>query len=238
MNNQKQNSFGGKSADAAPGVANLRAATFGCSQQSLETARIALLKRGVYPQAVFIKQVNEAATVGTQLAELESVAFAFKEVVPEINIITESATRAILSSGPELIAENSRHKITATEEAMVKCSFLTEMLGVHMLEACKLIANSNSFIVESDAEDAMRKNLAELFDREAGKSLVQFCAAKTKSYGLLSETFKTVVLPQLADRLATGVSFEQLNQLCESVPVMKLYVSDDTFNTMAAGLAT
>jgi hypothetical protein len=176
----------------------------------LMEARVSLLQKGVYPFDIFLKESSEAVHAAEKIEQLEEVACAFKTQVPTLYMLVQQNSTILLEG---------RSKPAAIKAAMINYTFVCESLNKCVNEATKLLINK---IPEN-------KSLYSKYNKDAIQ-LLEFCIKKSQAYKLVEGNVDPVV-KTLSTELAK-LSLKDLQTLCESVPAMRLYVSNETYNQL------
>jgi hypothetical protein len=168
------------------------------------------LQKGVYPFDIFLKESSEAVHAAEKIEQLEEVACAFKTQVPTLYMLVQQNSTILLEG---------RSKPAAIKAAMINYTFVCESLNKCVNEATKLLINK---IPEN-------KSLYSKYNKDAIQ-LLEFCIKKSQAYKLVEGNVDPVV-KTLSTELAK-LSLKDLQTLCESVPAMRLYVSNETYNQL------
>ena len=180
-------------------------------EEKLLEARVGLLEKGIYPFDVFLKEHKEAVHAAEAIESLEQLAEAYKEFVPTFHLFVTQNSATLMES---------KINPDAIEAVMINYSFLSEALGKCVNEAAKI------FIVRHSKNQTLRS----IYGDDATK-LLEFCIKRAEAHKLM-EGDTTAIVASLASELARlPVSF--LYQLTESVPVVRLYVSNKTHSELA-----
>lgn len=91
-------------------------------------ARVSLLKKGVYPFDVFLKESSEAIIAAEKIEQLEEVASRFKTQVPTLYMFVQQNSSVLLEG---------KANPTAIKAAMVNYTFMCESLSKCVNEVVK-----------------------------------------------------------------------------------------------------
>ncbi len=174
-------------------------------------ARTALLEKGVYPFDVFLKEHAEAIHASEQIVKLEEIAGIYKKYVPTLYMLVKQNTDVLLES---------KVRMRPVKSAMTNYAFICESIGVCVRHAAITFKDKN------DNE----KTIYSIYGKNA-VDLLEFCFKKSNAYKLL-EGNTDPVIKQLSQELSR-LSIKSLNYLCESMPAMKLYVSNTLHTELA-----
>lgn len=177
----------------------------------LMEARVSLLEKGVYPFDVFLKESSEAINAAEKIEQLEEAANKYKSKVPTLYLFVQQNSAVLLEG---------KSKARSIKAAMVNYTFLCESLSKCINEAVQLMK----------AKVPANKTLYSAYKKDAVQ-LLEFCMKKSQAYKLMEGNVDPIV-NRLAIELS-NLSMNELNQLCESVPSMRLYVSNETYNQLA-----
>jgi hypothetical protein len=173
-------------------------------------ARVSLLQKGVYPFDVFLKESSEAVHAAEKIEQLEEVANRFKNHVPTLHMFVQQNSSVLLEG---------KAKPAAIKAAMINYTFVCESLNKCVNEAVKLMS----------AKVPANKSLYAVYNKDAVQ-LLEFCVKKSQAYKLMEGNVDPVV-KTLSTELA-NLPLRDLKVLCESVPAMRLYVSNETYNQL------
>jgi hypothetical protein len=179
--------------------------------KKLLEARVGLLNRGVYPFDVFLKEGAETIAAAEKIELLEEVADKYKAKVPTLYMFVKQNTSVIMESKPSL---------SGIKATMINYAFICEALNVRVNEAVKLLSAK-----------LPRTTSLHASYKQDGVSLLEFCMKKSTAYSLMEGNAEPVVR-YLAKELSR-LSISELTSLCESVPKMHLYVSNDLHTELA-----
>jgi len=177
-------------------------------------ARTTLLEKGVYPFEVFLKEHAETIHASEQIIKLEETASLYKNHVPTLYMFVKQSTDVLLESNVH---------VQSVKSSMTNYAFICESLGTCVNQAAIMFKEKHDN--EKTTHSIYGKNAVDL---------LEFCFKKSKAYKLL-EGNADPVIKNLAQELS-GLSIKNLVHLCESVPSMKLYVSNTTHNELANSL--
>lgn len=178
----------------------------------LMEARVSLLQKGVYPFEVFLKESSEAVNAAEKIEQLEEVANRYKTQVPTLYMFTQQNSLVIL--------EGKKSNVNAIKAALINYTFVCEALNKCVNEAVKLMSG----------KVPANQTLFSVYKKDAVQ-LLEFCVKKSQAYKLM-EGNADPVIKSLATELAK-LSMKDLKQLCESIPSMRLYVSNETHDQLA-----
>jgi hypothetical protein len=180
-------------------------------EEKLLEARVGLLEKGIYPFDVFLKEHSEAVRAAETIEQLEQVAETYKSVLPTLHLFVTQNSATLMESK---IDPNS------IEAAMVNYSFVSEALGKCVNEAARIL----------DTKHQKTQTLKGIYGDDAVK-LLEFCIGRAESHKLMEGDTSTLVrfLAKELAELPVGV----LKQLTESIPSVRLYVSNRTHNELA-----
>lgn len=176
----------------------------------LMEARVSLLKKGVYPFDVFLKESSEAVHAAEKIEQLEEVASRFKTQVPTLYMFVQQSSTVLLEG---------KAQPAAIKAVMINYTFVCESLNKCVNEAVKLMS----------AKVPANKSLYSVYKKDAVQ-LLEFCVKKSQAYKLMEGNVDPIV-KTLSTELA-NMSLKELQKLCESVPAMRLYVSNETYNQL------
>jgi hypothetical protein len=176
----------------------------------LMEARLSLLEKGVYPFDVFLKEHSEAINAAEKIEQLEETVNRFKTQVPTLYMFVQQNSLVLLEGKAQPIA---------IKAAMVNYTFICEALNKCVHEAVKHIVT----------KVPANKSLFSTYKHDATQ-LLEFCIKKAQAYKLMEGNVDPIV-KTLAVELA-NLSTNELRTLCESVPAMRLYVSNDVYNQL------
>lgn len=176
----------------------------------LMEARVSLLQKGVYPFDVFLKESSEAINAAEKIEQLEEVAHRFKTQVPTLYMFVQQNSSVLLEG---------KATANAIKSAMINYTFMCEALSKCVNEAVKLML----------AKVPANKSLHSVYRKDAIQ-LLEFCVKKSQAYKLMEGNVDPIV-KTLSTELA-NLSLKDLQKLCESVPAMRLYVSNETYNQL------
>lgn len=179
------------------------------SKRLLE-ARVSLLQKGVFPFEIFLKESSEAISVAAKIEQLEEVTERYKAQVPTLYMFVQQNSAVLLEG---------KSNPSAIKAAMVNYTFVCESLNKCVNEAVRLLVNKHE----------PNKSLHSVYKQDA-THLMEFCIKKSQAYKLMEGRVDPVV-KSLANELAK-LSLKDLNTLCESVPSMRLYVSNETYHQL------
>lgn len=179
--------------------------------QKLTEARVNLLEKGIYPFNVFLKEHTETIKAAEKIEKLEEVATLYKDHVPTFYMFVQQNS-AILLEG--------KNNTDAVQASMVNFAFICEALSKSVNQAVKILATKHN----------NQDSLYELYKADAVQ-LLEFCVKKSQAYKLVKGN-ADVVINNLAKELSQ-LSISQLANLCESTPLMRLYVSKETHTALA-----
>lgn len=191
-------------------MASLKQAYTEYHSKRLMEARVSLLQKGVYPFDAFLKESSEAISAAEKIEQLEEVSSRFKTQVPTLHIFVQQNSSVLLEG---------KAKPASIKAAMVNYTFLCEALNKCINEAASLMSQKHS----------QNKSLYSVYKND-GVQLLEFCMKKSQAYKLMEGNIDPIVRT-LSVELAK-LSLKDLKQLCESVPSMRLYVSNETFNQL------
>ena len=180
------------------------------SKRLLE-ARVSLLNRGVYPFDVFLKEGTETIATAEKIELLEEVADKHKAKVPTLYMFVKQNTSVIMESKPS---------VSGIKAAMVNYAFICEALNVRVNEAVKLLSSK---LPKTTSLHASYK--------QDGVNLLEFCIKKSTAYSLMEGNAEPV--GQYLAKELSRLSISELVSLCESVPKMHLYVSNELHTELA-----
>jgi len=195
-------------------MATLKQAYNQYQSNRLMEARVKLLEKGVYPFDVFLKESTEAVNTAAKIEQLEEVANRFKTKVPTLHMFVQQNSNVLLEG---------KSKPNAIKASMVNYTFICESLNKCINEAVKLTVQKHS----------QEKTMYGVYGKDAVQ-LLEFCVKKSQAYKLMEGNVQPVV-NMLAKELVK-LSLKDLKALCESVPSMRLYVSNETHNQLATTL--
>ena len=180
----------------------------------LMEARVSLLEKGIYPFDVFLKESTEAINAAIKIEQLEEAVNKLKNQAPTLYMFVQQNSNVLLEG---------KGNISAIKATMVNYTFICEALNKCINEAVQLTAKKHS----------QEKTLYDVYKKDAVQ-LLRFCIQKAKAYNLMEGNVKPLV-DMLASELS-NISIKDLKALCESVPSMRLYVSNETHNKLATAL--
>jgi len=180
----------------------------------LMKARVSLLQKGIYPFDVFLKESTEAVNAAAKIEQLEEVANKFKTQVPTLYMFVQQSSNVILEG---------KAKPAAIKSTMVNYTFICESLNKCINEAVKLTMQKHS----------PEKTMYGVYGKDA-LQLLDLCIKKSQAYKLMEGNVQPVI-NMLTNELAK-ISLKDLKVLCESVPKMRLYVSNKTYNQLTESL--
>jgi len=179
--------------------------------KKLLEARTSLLTRGVYPFDVFLKEQTETIAAAEKIELLEEVADKYKAKLPTLYMFVKQNTSVIMESKPS---------VSGVTSAMINYAFICEALNVRVNEAVKLLSSK---LPQTTSLHSSYK--------QDGVSLLEFCIKKSTAYSLMEGNAEPVV-SYLAKELSR-LPISELVSLCESVPKMHLYVSNQLHTELA-----
>jgi hypothetical protein len=180
----------------------------------LMEARVSLLKKGVYPFDVFLKESSEAIIAAEKIEQLEEVASRFKTQVPMLYMFVQQNSSVLLEG---------KANPTAIKAAMVNYTFMCESLSKCVNEAVKHMS----------AKVPANQSLYSIYKKDA-EQLLEFCVKKSQAYNLMEGNVDPIIKTLSAE--LSKLSLKDLKSLCESVPSMRLYVSNETYNQLTQTL--
>lgn len=192
-------------------MSNLRETYQNYYNNKLNEARVNLLEKGVYPFSVFLKEYSETVHAAEQIELLEEVSKAYKSKVPTLYFFVKQTSDVLLEN-------NSR--INSIKSSMINYAFISESLRTCVNSAVRKIREKNS----------TNDSLTSIYGNDA-VNLLEFCIKKSVSFNLL-EGNSEVVIRNLASELG-NLPLKELSNLCESVPSIKLYVSNKVHDELA-----
>lgn len=179
--------------------------------EKLLEARVSLLQKGIYPFDVFLKETKETNYAATQISKLEEVADLHKTTVPTLFLF--------LKENAEVLME-AKTNPEAVESAMVNYAFLSEAIGKCVKEAVSLLSTKNK----------ASSSLKAIYGKDAVK-LMEFCIQRAEAHKLM-EGDTSAIISHLAGELS-NLPLSELSSLCESVPAIRLYVSNKVHKQLA-----
>lgn len=177
----------------------------------LMEARLSLLEKGIYPFDVFLKESSEAVNAAEKIEQLEEVAGRFKNHVPTLYMFVQQNSTVLLEG---------KAQPAAIKAAMINYTFVCESLNKCVNEAVKLMSQ----------KVAANKSMHSVYKHDSIQ-LLEFCIKKSQAYKLMEGNVNPIV-KTLATELAK-LPMCDLKALCESVPAMRLYVSNETYSQLA-----
>jgi hypothetical protein len=106
---------------------------------------------------------------------------------------------------------------------MINYTFICESLSKCINEAVQLTVKKHS----------QEKTMYDVYKKDSVQ-LLEFCVQKSQAYKLMEGNVQPLV-KMLATELVK-LPLKDLKALCESVPSMRLYVSNETYNQLATTL--
>lgn len=183
--------------------------------EKLMEARVGLLEKGVYPFDVFLKEHKETIEAASTIELLEQIALSYETAVPTFHLFVKHTSDVLMESKTDP---------DAVQASMINYAFISEALGKCVKEAVKLLAPKHP----------SNQPLSQIYGKDAIQ-LLEFCIQRAEA-GKLMEGDTTVVVRNLATELST-LNLEELAKLCESVPAVRLYVSNSTHTELAKIIA-
>lgn len=177
-------------------------------------ARTTLLEKGVYPFEIFLKEHAETIHASEQIVKLEEVASLYKNHAPTLYMFVKQSTDVLLESNIQA---------QSVKSSMTNYAFICESIGTCLKQAAVMFKEKHD----------NQKTIHSIYGKNA-VDLLEFCFKKSKAYKLLEGNADPVI--RNLSRELSGLSIENLNTLCESVPAMKLYVSNSTHKELAISL--
>lgn len=195
-------------------MATLKQAYNQYQSKRLMEARVSLLEKGVYPFEVFLKESTEAVNAAAKIEQLEEVASRFKTKVPTLYMFVQQNSNVLLEG---------KAKPDAIKATLVNYTFICESLNKCINEAVQLTVKKHS----------QEKTMHDVYNKDAVQ-LLEFCVKKSQAYKLMEGNVQPFV-KILATELVK-LPLKDLKALCESVPSMRLYVSNQTYNQLTTTL--
>lgn len=195
-------------------MATLKQAYNEYQSKRLMEARVRLLEKGVYPFDVFIKESTEAVYAAANIVKLEETANKFKTQVPSLYMFVQQNSNVLLEG---------KAKPNAIKASMVNYTFICESLNKCVNEAVKLTTQKHS----------QEKTMYDVYKKDAVQ-LLEFCIKKSQAYKLMEGNAQPLIKMLATD--LSKLSLKDLGVLCESIPSMRLYVSNETYNELTTTL--
>lgn len=180
------------------------------SKQLLE-ARVSLLQKGVYPFDVFLKESTEAVNAAEKIEQLEETASKYKASVPTLYVLVQQNSAVLLEG---------KASAAAIKATMINYAFICEALNKCVNEVAKLMSK----------KVAGNQSLHAVYKQDSAQ-LLEFAIKKSQAYKLVEGNADTVV-KNLSVELSK-MTLSNLQELCESVPTMRLYVANNLHTQLA-----
>jgi len=192
-------------------MANIRQIYQQKQAEKLLEARISLLQKGVYPFDAFLKEHKETVNTAVQIEKLEEAVCVYKQKVPTLYMFVKQNTETLMES---------KTNTDAVQCAMINYAFISESIGSCVKEAAKMLKTKHPEAV----------SLKSVYGQDA-LQLLEFCIKRAESHKLMQGNTEKIV-KLLAEELSS-LPPNQLLNLCESIPQIKLYVSNNIHAKLA-----
>lgn len=196
-------------------MANIRQIYQKQQTERLFEARISLLQKGIYPFNVFIKEHSETVNTADHIEKLEEVVSAYKDTLPTLYMFVKQNTETLMESNTD---------INAVQSTMINYAFISESIRSCVNGAVKILKTKHPETV----------SLKSVYGKDAIQ-LLEFCIKHAESHKLMEGNTDKIV--NLLSAELASLPLKKLSTLCESIPAIKLYVSNNVHTELAKIIA-
>ena len=182
------------------------------NSKRLFEARVTLLEKGIYPFSTFLKEYNETVETANKIEKLEEIVDSSKEYLPILNEFVTKNTSILLER---------KFNSNSVQAAMINYTFLTDAFTKYIKEAVVLLSSNKDI-----------KSLYESYGNDSVE-LVSLCFKKTTAYKLMENKSEVDEVVSLLSAEVASMPFAELKLVCESMPKIKLYLSNEIHDQLA-----